>query len=402
MQSDHRPSPSEIGRLMDSPEPIPAMPIEIGIVGAGHRGRVHAEAYESIEAANVVAVADIDEEAVTTLAEEFGVSGTYAEYHEMLDDANLDAVSVCVHNNLHAPITVAAAEAGCHVFCEKPLAATCAEAERMVEAIDVAGTHLGVQNTQLFAPETRAARTLIDQNRLGEVYYGRAVHSRRRGRPYVDGYGTPAFVSSESAGGGAVIDIGTYDIGQLLYLLGNASVERVSGQTFDQTDDAYAEALVGEERATYTERLDESGYDVEDAGIGTAHLADGSVLSLRAAWHMYLPDEPSVLGGTQGGIRLDPFEFYTTTADYETTVSFDLDEHERRQGLLDSRTGYDAEGAGGQFAHWIATLRGETEDPIPTGEIAHNSMVVMEGIYQSAKAGHELSADEVIERSQPT
>lgn len=378
------------------------MPIEIGIIGAGNRGQLHADKYESIDRANVVAVADIDQDAATELADDFGVPAVYADYRDMLDDTDLDAVSVCVHNNLHAPITINAAEAGCHVFCEKPIAATYTDAKRMADATKEAGTHLGVQNVKLFSQETRAARRLINNGQVGDTYYGKAVQSRRRGRPYIDGYGTPAFVSKESAGGGALIDIGTYSIGQLLYLLGNAPVERVSGRVFEHTDDTYAEELVGDNHSTYTERLNESGFDVEDAGIGTAHLADGSTLSVRAAWHMYHPNEPSVVVGSQGGIQLDPFEYLTTTADYETTVSLDLEEYETRQTLLESETGYDFERQVGQFAHWIETLLDETENPIPTGDIALNSMLVMEGIYQSAEMDRELSAEEIAERSAST
>ncbi|WP_436907593.1 Gfo/Idh/MocA family protein [Halosimplex marinum] len=377
------------------------MAVEIGIVGAGNRGGAHADAYDEVDGADVVAVADIDEEAATALAGEHGADA-YGDVREMLDDADPDAVSVCVHNNLHRPVAEAAADAGAHIFTEKPMAATYTDAKAMAEAAESAGVRIGVQNYELFSDETRAASRLVDDGELGEPYYARGVYSRRRGRPYIDGYGTPGFVSKESAGGGPVIDIGTYVLGQLLYLLGNADVERVGGATFERTDDAYAEELVGENRDTYTGRLEESGYDVEDAGVGTAHLADGSVLELRAAWHMYLPDRPSVVAGSQGGLQLDPFEFYTTTGDYEATVSLDLDEYERRQGLI-AGDGYETAETDDQFAHWIDTIEGDVDgEPIPTGELALNSMRIMEGIYLSQEAGRELTAEEIAERSEST
>ena len=378
------------------------MAVEIGIVGAGNRGRAHAEAYADVDGATIVAVADVDEDAAIGLADTFEVPEVYGDYRDMLDDADLDAVSVCVHNNLHRPVTVDAADAGCHVFCEKPMAATYADAEAMASATDAADVHIGVQNVQLFADETRAARRLIDAGELGDPYYARGVFSRRRGRPYVDGYGTPSFVSTDVAGGGPILDVGTYVIGALLYLLGNAPVERVTGATFEHTDDAYEPELVGDAEQTYRDRLHESHYDVEDVGMGFARLANGSLLSLRAAWHEFLPGEPSVVAGSQGGVQLDPFEFYTTTADYEATVSLDIDEFERRQGLLASDDGYDPDGRDDQFGHWIDTLRGVIDEPIPTGEIALNSMLVMEGIYRSEAAGRELSAEEIAARSEST
>jgi predicted dehydrogenase len=378
------------------------MAVEIGIVGAGNRGHAHADAYSDVDGADVVAVADVDRDAATILADEYDVPTTYGAFQDMLDDADLDAISVCVHNNLHRPVAEYAAEAGVHVFCEKPLAATYTDAEAMVEAADEAGIHLGVQNDRLFSPETRAARQLVDADELGDTYYARDVYSRRRGRPYVDGYGTPGFVSKESAGGGPVIDIGTYVVGQLLDLLGNSEVERVTGSAFELTDDAYAPEMTGENRSTYTDRVEESGYDVEDVGMGTAHLADGSVLELRAAWHMFAPERSSFVTGSQGGVQFDPFEFYTTTQDYETTVSFDIQEFERRQGLLGGESGYDLAAAPDQFDHWVATVDGSADDPIPTGDIALNSMRVMEGIYLASEAGRELTAEEIADRSEST
>jgi predicted dehydrogenase len=378
------------------------MPVDIGIVGAGNRGQRHAHEYADIDGAMIAAVADIDDEAATALAEEYDIPSVYGDFRDMLDDAALDAVSVCVHNNLHAPVTIAAAEAGVDVFCEKAMAGSYADAEAMLEATESAGVHLGVQNHRLFSEETRAVRNLAADGRLGEIYYGRGVYSRRRGRPFVDGYGTPAFVSEETAGGGPVFDIGTYSIGNLLYLLGNADVERVAGQTFEFTEDAYDRELVGDSADRYRQRLEEAEYDVEDAGTGLVHLEDGSVLQIRTAWHMFHPDEPSVVVGSQGGVDLDSMELLTTTADYESTVSLDVDGYETRQALLESETGYEFERDIGQFRHFVRTVAGDVEDPVPTGEIALNSMVVMEGIYRSANADRELTAEEIAERSEST
>ncbi|MGA9400312.1 Gfo/Idh/MocA family protein, partial [Haladaptatus sp.] len=103
--------------------------INIGIVGAGNRGQLHAREYTTIENASLVAVADIDEESAHSLAAEYDIPSVYSDFRDMLYDADLDAVSVCVHNNLHPPVAIAAFEAGCHVFCEKPLAATYTDAK---------------------------------------------------------------------------------------------------------------------------------------------------------------------------------------------------------------------------------------------------------------------------------
>lgn len=373
--------------------------ITIGIIGAGNRGQLHAQHYGEIPGVEVKAVADIDEEAARDLAADASIDDVYTDYAELLADDRINAVSICVHNNLHAPVAVASFEAGKHVFCEKPMAGSYADAKRMADAADEAGKRLAVQNNRLFSPEMTAAKRLIDNGRLGEVSFARTVRARRRGRPYIDGYGTPSFVQKATASGGPVYDIGTYEIGRMLYLLGNPDIKRVTGHTFENTNDLYTEEFVGDNLSTYSERLTETDYDVEDAGTGIATLAGDRVLEVCAAWHMYRPDEQDVVTGSTGGIAFDPFEFRTTMDDYEATVSLDLDEYERRQALLDSETGYDADRRTDQFAHWIRTLRG-TVTPIPTGEIALNSMLLMEGIYLSAEHDREFTAEEIADYSE--
>ena len=117
------------------------MPVEIGIVGAGNRGHTHTRAYSEVDGADVVAVADIDQDAATELADEHGVPAVYEDFRAMFADAGLDAVSVCVHNNLHRPVAEAAADAGLHVFSEKPLAATYTDAKAIADACDDDGVY---------------------------------------------------------------------------------------------------------------------------------------------------------------------------------------------------------------------------------------------------------------------
>ncbi|WP_372480088.1 Gfo/Idh/MocA family protein [Halomicrobium sp. HM KBTZ05] len=372
--------------------------VTIGIIGAGNRGEEHIRKYRGVEGATVKAIADIDTAAAGELADEFGIPDVYEDFEAMLDDPEIDVVNVCVHNNLHEPMAVAAFEADKHVFCEKPLAGSYTDAENIVDAAEAADKLLAVQNVELLTPETQAARTFVESGDLGDVSFARSVYSRRRGRPYVDGYGTPAFVSKESAGGGPVFDIGTYEIGRNLYLLGNPAVERVNGQTFDYTEDSLSEELTGDNADLYRERLEESGHDVEDAGTGAARLADGSRLEVRAAWHSYQPDERGVVVGSKGGIAFDPVELLTTMNDYETTVEIDVDGFETRHGLIRGESGYEVDERPNQYDHFVAAVRGEV-DQIRTDEIALNSMLVMEGIYLSAERGREVTAEEIAEAS---
>ena len=295
---------------------------KVGIIGAGNRGRSHIERYTDIPETEVIAVADIDVERAHALADEFSIDAVYSSHTELLDDEAVDVVNVCLHNHLHEPITVDALEAGKHVFCEKPMASSYEEAKRMYDAADDAGRELAVQNSHLYDEKVQAAKRLIDDGQLGDVYLGRAAQPRRRGRPYIDGYGSPPFVQEETAGGGALYDLGPYVIGKLLYLLGNPEVATVRGKTFRTTDAVYSEKHVGDTADEYQRRLEETGYDVEDSAVGFVEFEDGKTLTLRVAWAMDGEDgEQSEVIGSEGGIRLDPFEFRTTLSDIELTAS---------------------------------------------------------------------------------
>ena len=94
---------------------------------------------------------------------------------------------------------------------------------------------LHIQLSRLYRPETRAAKRLIDGGALGRIYHARSVGFRRRGRPYVDGYGTERFVQKKYAGGGAVYDMGVYHISQLLYLMGLPEPQTISGKLYQET-----------------------------------------------------------------------------------------------------------------------------------------------------------------------
>jgi predicted dehydrogenase len=204
-------------------------PIRIGLIGAGQRGQQHLESYQEIPDAEIVAIADINEALAQSVAAKFKIPNVYTDYNQLLQRDDIETVDICLHNNLHRPAAVAAMEAGKHVYCEKPMAGSYADARIMYDTAQALERKLSIQLFTLFKPETRAAKLLIDEGHLGELYHARSTGFRRRGRPYVDGYGTPTFVQKRHSAGGALYDMGVYHIAGLLYLLGNPGVVRITG-----------------------------------------------------------------------------------------------------------------------------------------------------------------------------
>src|SRR5579871_3843741 len=256
---------------------MPALtaPIRIGIIGCGQIAQQHLTNYAKIPDAKVIACADIDPVAADTTAATFQIPHVYYTAQEMLKRDDLDAIDVCIHNNLHMPGTLAGLNSGRHVYCEKPMAGAYADAVTMLETAQRLGLKLHIQLAGLYQDETRAAKDLIAAGELGELYHARSTGFRRRGRPFVDGYGKPPFVQKPNSGGGALYDMGVYHISALLFLLGNPQVERICGKTYQKLDMDAA-------------RQESSGYSVEELGLGFVRFAGDLTLDIIEAWALHL------------------------------------------------------------------------------------------------------------------
>jgi len=350
----------------------------IGIIGTGQIAHSHVEEYLKIPGVEITAVAGRDEGRTQTFAEAHQIANYYTDFRKLLERDDVIAIDVCLHNNLHMPVTTAAFTAGKHVYCEKPIAGSYADGLRMVQAAQQAQLKLSIQLSSLFRNETKAAKTLIDQGALGHIYHARSVGYRRRGRPFVDGYGTPQFVQKEFSAGGAVFDMGIYHLAVILYLIGNPEVKRISGKTY-------------QEIAMDPVRRESSGYNVEEMGVGLVRLDNNISLDIIETWAINIDSlSSSMVLGSNGGILLDPFTFSTSSVDLPLNATADfatfdyLTHHIRENADV-----YDS-----PQQHWVAALQGRV-DLLPTAEIALNAMLISEGIYFSEKLDREVTADEV-------
>jgi predicted dehydrogenase len=357
--------------------------VRVGMIGVGQIGKNHIQNYQKISDVEIVAVADINESEARRVAEQFNIPHVYTAYQDLLQRDDIVAVDVCLHNNFHAPVSIAALEAGKHVYCEKPMAGAYADAEAMLQRANEVGRKLSIQLARLFTPETKASKILIDAGKLGRLYHARSSGHRRRNRPYVDGYGSPTFTQKDIASGGAIYDMGVYHISQLLYLLGNPDVQTITGNIYQETP-------------MDEQRLANSGYNVEELGTGYVRFAGNLSLDIIESWAIHLDHlEGSTLVGSDGGIRLNPFGYFTNIGDLELDSTVNLDAFNWRiHQLRESADAYDS-----PQHHWIAALQGRVE-LLPTAEIALNTMLISEGIYRSHAFGREVTADEVRTQSQ--
>jgi predicted dehydrogenase len=355
----------------------------IGIIGTGIIAEEHLKNYAKDDRVKVVAACDIDKERLDLFCNKHNIESKYDNIGQLLDRDDIDAVDVCLHNNLHAPVAIEAMRKGKDVYCEKPMAGTYIDALNMYKASQEYGRKLHIQLAFIYHLETRVSKRIIDAQELGNIYHVRSTGFRRRGRPYVDGYGRKEFVDSSWSGGGALFDMGVYHISQLLYLLGNPEPTRISGRVYQET-------------SMDPKRKEISKYNVEELGCGFVSFNNGLTMDVIESWAVHMnPFEGSSIMGSEGGIKLEPFSFYKIYHDVQADTTFNLDAMSYRENTVfyDEYKHYSS-----SQMHWISALRGEVE-LLNTALIALNTSLIQEGIFLSSKLGREVTSDEVKQMS---
>ncbi|WP_150307058.1 Gfo/Idh/MocA family protein [Planctomonas psychrotolerans] len=197
-------------------------PVRIGLIGAGGIATAHVAGYRlNTDTIVLAAVADPVAESAEQRAAEFGAA-VFADYATMLAEADIDAVDICLPHHLHRDAIVAAARAGKHVLCEKPLCLTVEEAREVTDAVEASGITVMCAHNQLFLPAVAKAKELLDSGLLGTVYEVRTTDSFFNDfNPDTMGWRAHA----KTSGGGELIDTGYHPTYLLLHLAGGVPVE---------------------------------------------------------------------------------------------------------------------------------------------------------------------------------
>jgi predicted dehydrogenase len=159
--------------------------IKVAVVGTGNICRgAHMPVYQRIaDEVEVIACADIDFEKAKKFAEDFGIPAAYASVEELLQNCKPDYVDVCTWPAAHGPVSIAAANAGCHVMCEKPVCHNLDDAIALKKAVEANGVKFMLAVPLRFQKTARHARKLVDEGVLGDVYFGKTAYVRQRGIP---------------------------------------------------------------------------------------------------------------------------------------------------------------------------------------------------------------------------
>lgn len=299
----------------------------IGIIGCGKIAQVrHIPEYADHPQAKLAGFFDLNQQRAQELAQKWG-GKAYASWEEMLADPAIDAVSVCVANNAHAQMTIAALKAGKHVLCEKPMATTLEDCEAMVAAARESGKFLMIGQNQRLTRAHQKARELVEQGVLGDIISFRTTFGHGGPETWsVDPGKNTWFFDKNKAAMGAMADLGIHKTDLIQYLTGQNVVETTAKVT----------------------TLDKRGADgqligVDDNAICIYRLSGGAIGTMTASWTFYgAEDNSTVLYGTKGILRIydDPsYSMKLISANGEKTLyeleAIQTNDNQTKSGVID-------------------------------------------------------------------
>lgn len=354
--------------------------LRIGIIGCGGiaNGK-HMPALKKIEEVEMVAFCDIIKERADKAAEEYGVEGsnTYTDFNEMLANEKLDVVHVCTPNNNHAPASVAAMEAGCHVMCEKPMAKNVEQAQQMLDAQKRTGKKLTIGYQNRYTAAHQYLHNACVNGELGEIYYAEAEAIRRRGVPT---WGI--FTDKEAQGGGPLIDIGTHALDLTLWHMNNYKVKSVKGAVYRKLADTK------ENQGNPWESWDPEKYTTEDSAFGFITMENGATIIVKSSWAINLADPREavcVLAGTKAGADFhDGFRINTVKHNKQV-----IEKPTVNGGGVSYFNSYEYPAEDIEARSWIDAILNDT-DPVVKPEEAFVVTQILEAIYKSAETGEVI------------
>lgn len=258
--------------------------LRVGVIGCGSIARHrHLPEYAANPNVELVAVCDNNAERALEIGEKYGVP-SYTSFVELLRNAEVDAVSVCTPNYLHAPISNAALLAGVHVLCEKPMATSEEEAKSMIETAKNSGKKLMIAHNQRFVASHQKARQLIQSGEVGKIYSFRTAFGH--GGP--EGWSVEGkegwFFQKDKAFVGAMGDLGVHKTDLLRYILGEEIVE------------------VG----AFVETSAKEFATVDDTAVCVLKTESGTIGTLAASWsYVSKEDNSTIIYGENAILRLE-------------------------------------------------------------------------------------------------
>ena len=360
--------------------------LKVGIIGTGWIAEAHIESYKQMDDVDIVAAADLIPGKAEAFMKRYGVEGVhfYPSHKEMIDNDQLDAVSICTYNTQHAVPTIYAREHGVNVLLEKPFTVTLDEAVEVCRAEKKSGKILSIGFQPRVDVNMQMIKKIVESGELGKIYYIQTGGGRRRGIP------NSTFIEKSTGGIGALGDIGCYSLDMVLNAIGYPKPLTVSG---------YKSDFFGTNPATqhpdrfHTAEENARRFSVDDFAAAFVRLEGDIILDFRIAWAMNIntPGDTIILG-TKAGLRIPSTDCWNGTVGGEMTLYHDVAGVPTEEKIPILKNPDDK----GLFYHkvrsFLDAVLNDLPAPVPTSQILYNQAII-DGICRSAECGHELAIE---------
>ncbi|MGN0635135.1 MAG: Gfo/Idh/MocA family protein [Acutalibacteraceae bacterium] len=350
--------------------------LKAAVIGTGNISRHHMNGYRDNPNVELYALCDIDKQRALEKAETYGVPAerVFTDKDEMLRALpEIDIVSVTTWNSAHAECAIAALNAGKHVLVEKPMALNAKQAAEMMEAAERNGKLLMIGFVRRYENYCKLLLENVESGFFGDIYYAKTTYLRRHGNP--GGW----FGDKSRSGGGPLIDLGVHVIDYVRYLKGRPKAVSVYGATyqklFDRPNIKDSKGYIAE-RDVEKKRI----CDVEDLASAIIRFEDGSSMTVEASFSLNgKPKGEIELFGTKAGAKIDGnIHLYSELNDHLVDIEYDGAKE------LDFDTLFHKE-----IDHFADCVLNGTECIAPA-EDGVELMRILDGIYESARTGHEV------------
>lgn len=358
--------------------------LKVGIIGTGWIAGAHIENYKKMPDVELVAAADLIPGKAEKFMKDWGYPDAhiYLSGHEMLEkEPDLDAVSICTYNRQHAPCAIDALEHGVNVLLEKPFTVTIEEAVEVMRAEKKSGKILSIGFQPRFNPNMQMIKKIIESGELGKVYYIQTGGGRRHGIPTP--FGT-SFIEEETAGIGALADIGCYSLDMCLNAIGYPKPLTVSGFKTDYFGKNPSYWTNDGKPANYADL-----FGVDDFAGGFIRLEGGVMLDFRISWAMHMDTAgDTLILGTKGGMRIPSTECWNGSIGGPLKIYHDVGGTQVEYEIPMKQNTKE-----GEFFHKIRSFLDAIKNggtaPVPSSQIVYNQAII-DGLVKSSNLRREI------------
>lgn len=333
----------------------------VAILGVGDIANIHIEAYQKLrDRCEIRALADIYADKAAEKAKKYGLNcDIAADYHALLERKDIDLISICLPPSMHCQAAVDFLLAGKHVLCEKPMAPTLEECDRMLKAAEKGGAKLSVVAQNRFKPDIMRTKQLLDSGLMGDVYFAQANSLWWRGDHYYDLWWRGTW---EKEGGGCTFIHAIHHIDLFLWLMGNVS--EVSSLVTNQNH---------------------HNSEVEDVSINTVRFQNGAVGVLTSSLLHHGEEQKLLIDAEKGSIEI-PHKIFVSRQMQNGYPESDDEAAKKLRKAFEELPSLAYTEHLGQIENMISAIEQDVQ-PLITGWEARKTIEFVTGVYQSAFTG---------------